>query len=362
MNNRNTFGAGSLGLDDAYGTADLRSLVEDLLRRAPNDQVGDRCVRQQLDTRLWRALDDAGLTTLTSAPEFGAGPAELAVVLYGLARHAANVPIAETDLMAGWLARVAGHECPDGLLAIAIAEGEVSGGRARGVAIDAPWTREAAAAVLAMPTPGRLHVAIVDNDDVDTRQRHNLAGEPRNSLSFELPATRFSVLGGKVGDELVLRGAWARCVGVVGALDAAAEQSLAYTNGRVQFGRALHNFQSVQHALAAMVGEIERSRAAVALAVAAAADYGFAAERTRYATAVAKVVLGQTVSVVTAIAHQLHGAIGVTIEHPLWRSTMRAQSWVSEFGSAGHYARMLGRIVLGAEKPWDVMTIGQGWL
>jgi acyl-CoA dehydrogenase len=66
------------------------------------------------------------------------------------------------------------------------------------------------------------------------------------------------------------------------------------------------------------------------------------------------------VPTVSTIAHQLHGAIGVTIEHPLWSSTNRAHSWIDEFGSTGHHARRLGRIALAAQGDtlWDVLTTG----
>ena len=94
-----------------------------------------------------------------------------------------------------------------------------------------------------------------------------------------------------------------------------------------------------QHSLAAMAGELERARAATALAIAAAADYGFDSRQADYAVTVAKVAVGRAVAPVTTIAHQLHGAIGVTIEHPLWLATMRARSWADEFGTTGHHAR-----------------------
>jgi acyl-CoA dehydrogenase len=61
---------------------------------------------------------------------------------------------------------------------------------------------------------------------------------------------------------------------------------------------------------------------------------------------------------VNTVAHQLHGAIGVTIEHRLWRSTMRAQSWIGEFGTAAQYARELGYLALGADDVWDLVTTG----
>jgi acyl-CoA dehydrogenase len=42
----------------------------------------------------------------------------------------------------------------------------------------------------------------------------------------------------------------------------------------------------------------------------------------------------------------------VTIEHRLWLATLRARSWIDEFGSTGHYARKLGRIALAPDDPW----------
>ena len=98
--------------------------------------------------------------------------------------------------------------------------------------------------------------------------------------------------------------------------DAAADLTVAHTREREQFGRPLRAFQAVQHSLAAMAGEIERARAATTLAIAAAADYGFGSPQTDYAVTVAKVAVGRAVEPVTTIAHQLHGAIGVTRRAP----------------------------------------------
>nr|WP_234880488.1 acyl-CoA dehydrogenase family protein [Mycolicibacterium phocaicum] len=160
-----------------------------------------------------------------------------------------------------------------------------------------------------------------------------------------------------VADELTIRGAWCRCVQIVGAFDAAAELTIAHTETRVQFGRPLGAFQAVQHSLATMLGEIERARAATTLAVTAAAQYGFADARTGYATTVAKVAVGRAVAPVTTIAHQLHGAIGTTAEHPLWRATMRARSWADEFGGTSWHARRLATLTA-TTNPWYV-TVGR---
>jgi acyl-CoA dehydrogenase len=331
---------------------ELAQLIDDIGRRSFEARLGHRGVPEEFDHALWRNLEETGLSRLTTDQD--AGPAEAAVVLSGLARHAAAVPIAETDLLAGWLASQAAVSVPkDGPLTIAIADAGLVDGTVTGTATDVPWPRSATV-VLAARTADGLHVTVADGQEMTVG--HNLAGEPRGSFAFGLAADRFATVGPDVGEELVRRGAWARCVQTVGVLDAAAELTVTHTREREQFGRPLSAFQAVQHSLAAMAGEIGRARAATTLAVAAAANYGFGSAQADYAVTVAKVAMGRAVGPVTTIAHQLHGAIGVTIEHQLWPATMRARSWVDEFGSTAHYARRLGRVTLAAGDPWDAVV------
>jgi acyl-CoA dehydrogenase len=189
-----------------------------------------------------------------------------------------------------------------------------------------------------------------------TTSTHNLAGEPRGDVSFDLPSTDVVRLSAGVADELVRRGAWARCVQIVGAFDAAARLTAAHIGERVQFGRSLGTFQAVQHSMANLLGEVETSRAAINLATFAAVDHGFDSPEADYAVTAAKVAVGRAVAPVTTIAHQLHGAIGVTLEHNLWLATMRARSWADEFGSTGWHATRLGRMALEADDPWTVVV------
>jgi len=90
--------------------------------------------------------------------------------------------------------------------------------------------------------------------------------------------------------------------------------------------------------------------------VAAVTEHGFDSPEADYAVTVAKVTVGRAVGPVTTVAHQLHGAIGVTREHPLWLFTLRAQSWTQDYGTTTHFARRLGRLALAAEDPWDLVT------
>jgi len=330
---------------------ELAQLVDDLGRRSFEARLAHRGMPDSFDEALWRNLEDTGLARLVSSED--AGPAEAAIVLSGLARHAAAVPIAETDLLAAWLAGKVGVAVPDsGPLTVAVADGHEHDGRITGTAGEVPWP--SGTVVLAAQTPDACHVALVE--DAQIINGHNLAGEPRGSFTFDIAISDTRTVDVGVADELTRRGAWARCNQIVGALDTACDLTVTHTGERVQFGRPLNKFQAVQHSLAAMAGEIERARAATALAVAAATDYGFDHPATDYAVTAAKVAVGRAVNPVTTIAHQLHGAIGVTVEHRLWLATMRARSWVDEFGTTSHYARRLGRMALAADSPWDVVV------
>lgn len=342
--------------DSQNEDAQLRQLVDDLGQRSYDAGLGHRGIPDQFDADLWDNLEDTGLARLTSTPDMGAGPHELAIALYGVARHAGAVPLAETDALAGWLGQQVGIELPNGPLTVAIADAQTDGARVGGTAAAVPWARACGAALLAVTTSAGLRVGVVDVTPGALREGHNLAGEPRDSLPFDVPAGQLRAVDPALGAELARRGAWSRCVQTIGALDAAAALSVQHTRQRVQFGRPLSAFQSVQQSLAGMAGEIERARAAAELAVAAAAEHGFDSPHTDYAVTVAKVAVGRAVGPVTSVAHQLHGAIGVTGEHPLWLFTLRAQSWIGDYGTTASYARRLGRQVLAAEDPWSFVT------
>jgi alkylation response protein AidB-like acyl-CoA dehydrogenase len=315
---------------------ELRELAEQIGRTAQPA----RTLPLTFDDALWRTAENAGLTRLSGDAD--AGPAASAVVLAALARHAAAVPIAETDVLATWLAAEAGLRVPPAGPMTLAPEGV------------APWP-QCGPVLVATRGPDALYVALRDSP-TSSGDGHNLAGEPRAFVEFERTASDVVQLPLAIADELAVRGAWCRCVQIVGAFDAAAQLTVSHTETRVQFGRTLAAFQAVQHSLAAMLGEIERARAATTLAVTAAAQYGFGDPRTDYATTAAKVAVGRAVAPVTTIAHQLHGAIGTTAEHPLWRATMRARSWADEFGSTSRHARGLADLTA-ATNPWDV-TVG----
>jgi acyl-CoA dehydrogenase len=341
------------GTDDL---TELRRLADDIGQRSFDDRIGHRALPDPLDRTAWRHLEDAGLTRLLSTDDSAAGPREVAVVLRALARHGVTAPVAETDLLAGWLAASAGVAVPvAGPLTVALGDAEPTGELVAMTIPGVPFAAESAAVVLAVRNSDDVGVTVRDPADLPITPGHNAGGEPRDTVTISVPWKDFVPVDAEAATELLSRGAWARCMQIVGALDAAVEFSVAHTRQREQFGRPLSAFQAVQHLLAAMAGEVERARAAADLAVVAANDFGFGSAECDYSVMVAKVTLGQVVPSVVTTAHQLHGAIGVTIEHRLWLATMRARSWIEEFGDTAHYAQRLGRLAVSSADPWDVI-------
>jgi len=57
------------------------------------------------------------------------------------------------------------------------------------------------------------------------------------------------------------------------------------------------------------------------------------------------------------VAHQVHGAIGVTMEYPLQRFTRRLWEWEASDGTATRWARRLGADALaGPMRTWQLIT------
>ena len=132
-------------------------------------------------------------------------------------------------------------------------------------------------------------------------------------------------------------GAFLRVGQAAGALDAALALSIDHVNTRVQFGKPLSKFQAVQQSLATLAVEA----AAVNVAGAAAAralDSGDAL----FEIAAAKLRTNQAIGIGTAIAHQVHGAIGFTQDYALHPLTRGLMAWRSDYGNDAYWAGVLG--------------------
>jgi len=316
---------------------------------------------------LWQALTEAGLP-LSWVPEdcggSGASMAEGFSVLSSAGRFAIAVPLAET-MLAGWLLTQSKIASPEGAMTVAPvgpkdritlnADGTLSG-RARGV----PFAKDAKhIAVLAQGTGG-LSIALVETTKCRIEAGLNLASDANDTVTFNnvSPITIKPAPKGFDQARLMLMGGVARSLQIAGALESMLDISVRYSNERVAFEKKISKFQAVQHNLARLAGESAAALAAATSAADTLANSTSFDDAAFLEAAAAKIRCSEAAEKGSAIAHQVHGAIGFTIEHILHRYTLRALAWRDDFGSESYWAVELGKMVAarGADELWPLVA------
>jgi len=121
------------------------------------------------------------------------------------------------------------------------------------------------------------------------------------------------------------------------------DMALHHVNERQQFGRSLGKFQAIQQQLSMLA---ERTVAAQVAARIGLSAPGLTLDRCR--VGVAKSVAHEAAGLSAAVAHAVHGAIGISQEHDLQLYTRRLKRWQISFGSDGYWARHVGEARLAA--------------
>lgn len=153
--------------------------------------------------------------------------------------------------------------------------------------------------------------------------------------------------------DAIARVAFLRVCMTAGALDAALKLAIDYCGERQQFGRPLSKFQAIQQSIALLAMEAATVNCA-AQGAAAALERGDA----DFEIGCAKLRTNMAIKTGTALAHQVHGAIGFTHDYPLHELTRPMMRWRSEGGNDAYWNSKLGRQVVdwGGEGLWDEMT------
>jgi len=134
--------------------------------------------------------------------------------------------------------------------------------------------------------------------------------------------------------------------------------SVAYANERVAFERPIGKFQAVQQNIARLAGETAATLAAAGSAADTIAQSLAFDDTVLLEVASAKIRSGEAAAEGTAIAHQVHGAIGFTNEHILHRFTLRLLSWRDDFGNESYWAAALGKMIArrGGNHFWPMLA------
>jgi len=148
-----------------------------------------------------------------------------------------------------------------------------------------------------------------------------------------------SKLGGSALQKVIERAATGKCCEILGNIQRVLEITVDYAKERRQFGRPIGSFQVIQHYCADMATDVDSARLCTYQAAWMLSE-GLPCTRE---VAIAKAWIGQATERVFAVAHQIHGAIGVTIEHDLHYYTRRAKAAELAFGGADFYREIVSR-------------------
>jgi len=120
------------------------------------------------------------------------------------------------------------------------------------------------------------------------------------------------------------------CCEMVGGAQQVLEMTVSYCKQRVQFGRPIGSFQAIQHYCANMATDIDGAR----LVTSQAAWMISQGLKCDLEIAVAKSWTGDVYRRITAMSHQIHGAIGFTMDYNLHFYSRRAKAAEVTFGDA----------------------------
>lgn len=237
------------------------------------------------DALVPESLDGAGLGLRDAAPVFEA-----------CGRHALALPLGQT-LAARALLGQAGAKAPAG--PIALGEGTAT---------------EVAVMWLVQPQSGALEL-------------RDIGGAPLLSVKTdaELRPLLATVLAAQMA----------------GAMRQVMRLTLQYANDRVQFGRSIGRYQAIQHQLSVMA---ELTAAATMAARLPCATDATTPDPLR--AAVAKARTSAVAGPLAAMAHAVHGAIGMTEEHDLQLLTRRLQAWRVAAGTESYWHQRIGSALL----------------
>lgn len=298
------------------------SLLEDV---SPLSAVRHAEINGDVST-IWPVIQDSGfLDALIPEDKGGAGlsPQGIAPLMIACGEHLVPAPVAETIAARAIMAQsgVSPTEEPVTL-----------------------WPQTAEGHLFSTVAPAFCSDAMALTQSGDLFRLVALEAGERDAFNF-IPAilpshgstiTEFTI----AGPDLMSWMAAINAAYMAGAMNTMLSLSIEHANTRMQFGRPLAKFQVIQHQLAIM-----SERVAAANAAAQVGFGGIELILNSWRASVAKCLANEAAGETCAIAHAIHGAIGVSEEHGLQLYTRRIRRWQLSFGSESYWAQE-------AVKPW----------
>ena len=368
---------------------------QSMLRDSARGLIGDKApvshLRQLRDSRdatgfsreLWRSFAEIGFSGLLVPDEFGGsglGCVEAGVVMEEIGRTLMPSPFLSTAVLAasalsrgGSAAQKSEHlpKIADGslLAALAVDEGAKhrplqtrmqavrsgNGFRLNGAKAFVVDGHTADLLIVAARTAGSagerdgLTLFLVDpkTSGIETERTamvdsHNAARIVFDNVEVNADGVLGEVdQGGALLEGILNIGRGAVASEMVGVSEEVFGRTVNYLKERKQFGKAIGEFQALQHRAAQLYIDIEITRAAVLKALQA---LDASVDNAGAAVAVAKARAGQTATLAVQEGVQMHGGMGMTDQFDIGFFMKRARVCQELFGDANFHADQLARL------------------
>jgi alkylation response protein AidB-like acyl-CoA dehydrogenase len=194
---------------------------------------------------------------------------------------------------------------------------------------------------------GGITIFLVDakNPRINYTVLKTIAGDKLCEVVFnQMPVSKANILGRlnqgwSAVQKIIQRAAVGKCCEMVGNIQRVLEMTVDYAKERKQFDRPIGSFQVIQHYCADMATDVDSARFSTYQAAWMLSE-GLPCTKE---VAIAKAWVGEASQRIFALAHQIHGAIGVTIEHDLHYYTRRAKAAELAFGNADFYREVVAK-------------------
>lgn len=264
-----------------------------------------------------------------------------------VATAATAMPLLDGSAALRWLPRVVAG---DAVVTLALAEPgwrgpweqpalRLDGGRLTGRKVLVPFADDADLLLVAVAGPAIVAVERGAPGVTCTRQA-TFGGDPSYAVTFDGAPGELLELSGLRGDALprmLDRGATATLAWLAGASERVLAMTIEHAKTREQFGRPIGSFQAVAHRCVDMRSDIDALRV-----LARRAACSIAAGRHDDVEVGSAVAYGlEAVRRILRHAHQVHGAVGFSMEHDLQLFTRRAKAAELQWGPvAWHHERV----------------------
>ncbi len=335
----------------------LVTTIERIYKKHVTKEVVDVVETGGWASAVWGILTDSEIVNVALAEEHGGAGGDITDLL-GLyhitGKYAVPIPVIEATL-ANLILQQCGGKPTANNATIHLQKGvQIKGGQATAIVANVPWARHVEELVTVAEIDNQLAIIHVSLQDADITLQQNLASEPRDTVVLKQAQIlqQYPITAQK----WQLFTCWhtaAKNAQMVGAIDRVFELTVRYTKEREQFGRPLHRFQLVQQHIAHLAGEQAMASAAFEN-MSAALLKGTALDEVAYTT----ICLDEAIRTVTASAHQVHAAVGVTHEHRLHQYTRRLWAWREEGFTASYWKKERANALLTAteEDFWTYLT------